>query len=102
MKINRIIYAAVAMTLAVACVQTPEVEFGVDASTIEIGPAGGVRKINVSSSGNWVVITDAPWISVSPANGRGTVECAVNVDSALVTDSRSAIVRIQNLETGDH
>lgn len=101
MKINRIIYAALAMTLAVACVDTPEVEFGVDASTIEIGPAGGVRNINVSSSGNWVVITDAPWISVSPANGRGTVECSVNVDSALVTDSRSAIVRIQNLETGE-
>lgn len=89
------------MSLVMACVPTPDVEFGVNATQIEVGPAGGSRQINVSSSCNWVAITEAPWISVSPANGRGTVECTVEVDSTLFTESRSAIVQIHNLDTDE-
>lgn len=53
MKINRIIIAFAAALMAVACVDpNPQIEFGVDTDNIAVGPEGGVRKINVSSSGN--------------------------------------------------
>ena len=48
--------------------------------------AGGSHKIKVSASGDWVATTDEPWNSISPANGRGTTECRILIDSAL-TDS---------------
>lgn len=101
MNISRNISIVVALLCAIACVPTPEVEFAVDTKQIEVGPAGGVRKVNVSSSDDWFASTSASWISVSPANGRGTVECSINIDSTLVTESRTATVRIQNLATDE-
>lgn len=103
MKINRIIIAIVAASMAVACVNpNPQIDFGVDTDNINIGPAGGIRKINVSSSGNWVAMTEAPWITVSPANGRGSVECSISIDSTLTVDQRTGSVRIHNLDTDEN
>ena len=102
MKMNRIIFAAAAVALAASCVPTPEIEFGIDTDKIEIGPAGGQKKINVSSSGNWVAMTESPWITVSPANGRGSVECSISIDSALVAEPRTGTVRIHNLDTDEN
>ena len=102
MKMNRIIFTAVAVALAASCVPTPEIEFGIDTDKIEIGPAGGQKKINVSSSGNWVAMTESPWITVSPANGRGSVECSISIDSALVAEPRTGTVRIHNLDTDEN
>jgi hypothetical protein len=69
MNIKRISTAFAAACLLAACVNpNPQIEFGVDTENINVGPAGGVHKINVSSSGNWVAMTESPWIAVSPAN----------------------------------
>lgn len=97
MNMKKIIYTALAAICAVACVQPEGIKFSVDTDTIEMGAAGGVHKINVSSADNWVATTEAPWITVSPANGRGSAECQVIVDSTLITDQREGYVRIQNL-----
>ena len=102
MKMNRIIFTAVAVALAASCVPTPEIEFGIDTDKIEIGPAGGHKKISVSSSGDWVAMTESPWITVSPANGRGSVECSISIDSALVAEPRTGTVRIHNLDTDEN
>ena len=40
-----------------------------------------------------------PWIAVSPANGRGTVECDFVIDSALTDKPREAVVSIRNIAT---
>ena len=40
-----------------------------------------------------------PWITVSPANGRGTVECEFIIDSALTAQPRQAVVSIRNIRT---
>ena len=97
---NRIIMTLAVAFAAVACVDpNPQIEFGVDTDNINIGAAGGVRKINISSSGNWVAMTESPWIAVSPANGRGSVECVISIDSTLVVEQRTGSVRIQNLDT---
>lgn len=103
-KIYRIIIAAA--FAAVSCVN-PEadlkfgVELGVEDGVIAVSPEGGSSKINVTSSGEWVVMTESPWISVSPANGRGSAECVVSVDSTLAFTKREGVVRIQSLSNSD-
>lgn len=96
-----ITFLSIAVFLTACVNPNPEEVFGVDADNIQIGPAGGKMEINVSSSGNWVAMTESPWISVSPANGRGSVECTVSIDSTLVVEQRIGVVRIHNLDTDE-
>lgn len=102
MKSRNIIILFALAFLAAACVNpNPDIPFDVDTDNIKIGPAGGTSEIKISSSGNWVAMTEAPWITVSPANGKGSVECTINVDSTLVVEQRSGTVRIHNLDTDE-
>lgn len=102
MNWKRIIIFSALAVLAASCVRPePEIDFGVDTDNIKMGPAGGKAAINVSSSGNWVAMTESPWITVSPANGRGSVECTVSIDSALTVEQRTGSVRIHNLDTDE-
>lgn len=98
MKIfNRLFIAAAAIMMIAACVDEQPLELSVDSTEILIGPDGGVRNVKVSASQKWVTTTAVPWITVSPANGVGTADCKVLIDSALV-DSREAIVRISSVD----
>ena len=81
--LNKIFIAIAIFSTIIACVNEPTVEFGVDTSKITIGPEGGVRTVKITSSEPWVASTQQPWITVSPANGRGTVECKIVIDSTL-------------------
>lgn len=72
------------------------VEFELDCNAFEIGAEGGERKIGIASQDGWTATTNEPWITVSPANGRGSVECRILVDSALTATPRQGVVRIQN------
>lgn len=105
MNLRNIIFTALAAVALFACVPTEEIIFGVDTGTedknITVGPEGGVKKITVSAQDEWVVMTEEPWIMVSPANGRGSFECEVNVDSTILTTSREGTIRIQNQKTGE-
>ena len=84
MKIyNKILIAFTLFAAVVACVPEADVELTIDVDRIEIGPAGGTRTLRVESSENWVASTEQPWITVSPANGRGTAQCKVIIDSTL-------------------
>lgn len=98
MKIKGLLFLAAFAAAAVSCVQPPVVEFGVDQTSFEMGPAGGTYSVNVTSSGSWVAITESPWITVSPANGRGSETCTVSVDSTLLFEQRTGVVRIQSLD----
>lgn len=98
MKIfNRLFIAAAAIMMIAACVDEQPLELSVDSTEILIGPDGGVRNVKVSASQKWVATTAVPWITVSPANGIGSADCNVLIDSALV-DSREAIVRISSVD----
>ena len=91
-----------ASALAVfSCKEPAPVDFNLDTDLIEIGPAGGVKTINVSSEDNWIATVQEPWITISPANGVGSIECRVIIDSALAVTQREAVVRIENLVTKD-
>lgn len=98
MKFNKIYILAALLCAAVACHQEPVVDFGVDEKTIAVGAEGGERTFNVSASGSWVAMTESPWITVSPANGRGSQACSIKVDSTLAFDQRTGVVRIQSLD----
>ena len=98
MKFNKIFFAAAVLLAAVSCKQNPEVEFNVDEKSIAVGAEGGERTFNVSAEGSWVAMTESPWITVSPANGRGSQECTIKVDSTLAFEQRTGVVRIQNLD----
>ena len=85
--------------VALACINacTPEVEIPLEADvdTIQIGPEGGIRKFQLSVSEDWEVMTNEPWVSFSPANGRGSEVCEVIIDSTLKYEQRDDIVRIR-------
>ena len=94
---------------SVSCLQ-PESElvFGVkdvdgvslENGTLTVGPEGGRRVITITSSEKWVAETQFPWITVSPANGVGSTDCEIIVDSALVAlESMQGAVRFKTMES---
>ena len=100
-KIYRIALINAALLSFIACVPETHVDFNLDADVIEIGPEGGVELVSISSEDKWVATVQEPWITVSPANGVGSVECRIIIDSALAVTSREAVVRIENQKTND-
>ena len=91
---------------AVSCINADsDLKFGVETGTednnMTVGPEGGVKTFNVTSSGEWVVMTESPWITVSPANGHGAAECTISIDSTLAFTQREGVVRIQSLSNSD-
>jgi hypothetical protein len=101
MKLFKSIIPAALVFAFASCVNEPEVDFGVDTGSetgvIEVGPEGGVHTIKISSPGDWVAMTQEPWMTISPANGKGSVECKVIIDSTLKVDTRMGVIRIQPL-----
>ena len=102
-----ILILAVAALAAVACTNDPGVvDFKTDINTIELGADGGVKRVHIQSNDEWVASVGMqsngdpnPWIAVSPANGRGSVECDFIIDSALTAEPRQAVVSIRNVVT---
>ena len=95
---------------SVSCLQ-PESElvFGVkdvdgvslENGTLTVGPEGGRRVVTITSSEKWVAETQFPWITVSPANGVGSTDCEIIIDSALVAlESRQGTVRFKTTGSG--
>ncbi len=76
--------------------------FELDENRIAVDADGGTRTVRISSGDEWIATTDAPWITVSPANGRGSVDCRLMIDSALLETPRQGIVRIQNQQTWEN
>ena len=99
MRLERIFVFLAAASIMAACVRTPEVEFGVDTDELYVPAEGGVRVVNLSIDGQWVASTSKPWITFSPANGKGSMECKVSIDSTLLFEKRRDTIRIQNVNT---
>ena len=78
-----------------------DVNTGCESGSIAMGPEGGVTSVSVTAPGDWVVVTEEPWISVSPANGRGSAVCEVKIDSTLTVADRKGYVRIMSLDNED-
>ena len=98
---NLKIYLIAALAAVVSCAPVQEVNFDVDQTNITVGAAGGERTFKVSSPGSWVAMTESPWITVSPANGNGSQNCTLMIDSTLVFSERKGVVRIQSLDSDE-
>lgn len=66
--------------------------FSLDKAEITIGAEGGTDMVLVQSSCKWVAIASEPWLMVSPANGIGSTECKIMIDTTLVNDIRTATI----------
>ena len=102
MKLRSIIFLSL-FTLAVAC-QTDKTDdqFTTEGIEFDVEAVGGTVNRVIKSNARWIASTDNAWITVSPANGRGTTEWKFIVDSALTTKPRRGVVRIENLDTWEH
>lgn len=99
-RIKRYIAAVAVLLLAVSCDRGGDVvDFEIDRTRIEVSEVGGTELIQLASGDDWIASTDNTWITVSPANGRGSIECKIIVDSALTASPRTGVVRIENTRT---
>ena len=102
-----ILVLAMAVFAVVACTNDPGIiDFKSDINSMDVEASGGVHKVRIQSSDEWVASVGMqsngdpnPWITVSPANGRGSVECDFIIDSALTAEPRQAVVSIRNVVT---
>ena len=96
--VNKIVIGlALCMGLTTACKDDDETGISggiaVDKEEIAIGAEGGTEKIAVTSSTNWIATSSKPWIAISPANGLGSAECNLEIDSTLENGTRQAEIR---------
>ena len=97
---NRVFIFLAAALIAVGCQTTKSDDtFTTEGIEFDVEAVGGTVCRTITSSSRWIASTDNAWITVSPANGRGTTECNFIIDSALTTTARRGVVRIQNLDT---
>lgn len=90
----------VSTALFAACGEdNTDLQFSTEGIEIDVDAAGGSVTRTITSTERWIASTDNAWITVSPANGRGTAECKFIIDSALTVTPRRGVVRIQNLAT---
>ena len=92
-------YISLMALLAIGCTEeeSPYKGFESDTTSIEsVAAEGGEHTIVIRSEEEWTALSDAPWIMVSPANGRGEVKCLIKVDSTLLNESRSSKVRFMS------
>ena len=64
-----------------------------DKSEIVFAAEGGTDVVLVESRDSWNIAVSEPWLSVSPASGQGAMACNVVVDSSLVDEVRTAVIR---------
>ncbi len=102
MKTKILIFALFALSL-VSCQKDIEIaNFALDKSELLVGPERSVEQVKVISPDQmWVAETSASWITVSPANGNGAVECEFIINTTQQSNSREANVRFSNSETGE-
>lgn len=97
---RRSAFISIIVLLFVSCQNETETVFDIDSKELLIGPEGGVRTLHVSASESWIATTESEWIAFSPANGKGSEECLVMVDSTLHTTGREGVVTIRTI-TGE-
>ncbi len=98
-RLNYILPLLAVVLLGACSKDDTTVDFQLDRNQIAAGPTGAKEYVQVNASEDWIASTDSPWITISPANGRGTTTCEFRIDSALTAQPRQGVVRIQNLAT---
>ena len=96
---NRLFILLSCMTLITVSCQEEyiPVDFDLDTKDIQIGADGGIKRVKIDSEGPWIANPTVPWITVSPTNGNGTIECDIKIDSSiLANETRKGVVRFES------
>ena len=93
MIMKQLRYILLGALFAFSCTTEHETAFSVSENQLVVAADGGEQTLRVTSASEWVAIASEPWVSVSPSNGYGSVDCAIRVDSSLVSTQREAFVR---------
>ena len=93
MIMKQLRYILLGALFAFSCTTELETAFSVSENQLVVAADGGEQTLRVTSASEWVAIASEPWVSVSPSNGYGSVDCAIRVDSSLVSTQREAFVR---------
>ena len=100
-NIIKITFSFIAAIVAFACTDKDGIadvgfSLGVyEDRAIEMNAAGGKDIVFVETNESWVATTNVPWITISPANGVGSMSCEGIVDSALENTDREAQIRFK-------
>lgn len=70
------------------------VGFALDKEEISIGNNGGTDHLAITTNQKWSVSTNQSWLTISPANGIGSTECTISVDSTVTSEHREAVIRV--------
>ena len=85
--------------LFTACSDKDDVDIpgglALDKDVIDVDTQGGTEQIAIAASQDWVANVDEPWLMLTPANGVGSVEGTIKVDSTLSSKSRSTEICFQ-------
>lgn len=95
-NIKTLAFACLGFGLSVltAC-EEKQVEFtGFDISTdkFHFAAEGGSENFHISSDNEWTVESNAEWCLVTPANGIGSVDCQILVDTSYLYKEREAVL----------
>lgn len=89
------------MALVACNPEKEDLNFVAGTNELSFAAEGGRQVVAVTSKGEWLASSGQPWITISPANGRGVGKCQVIVDSTLVFTEREGRVNLRNLETDE-
>lgn len=69
--------------------------------SLVLDPAGGQEFISVTSSGDWLVRSDASWLKASPSSGKASgdaVRVSLTYDANTGTEARTAVLTVKTLK----
>lgn len=93
LKIALGIFASITLLSACGDDDAPVItELTLAKEDVTLGAEGGVETVNVSSPTKWVAKVSVPWLKISPANGLGSTDCEIKVDTTLTNTVREGIV----------
>ena len=98
MKTYGIIILCAAGMLASCAKPVPETGFSVGERELAFEAVGGRKTVEITAEGEWIASSGEPWITISPANGRGSGRCEVIIDSTLVLSERTGRVNIRKID----
>lgn len=84
----------VGMSILASCEEKQEVFTGFDisAEAFHFSAEGGSADFQISSDNEWTVESSAEWCMVTPANGIGSMDCQVLVDTSYLYKEREAVL----------
>lgn len=92
------LYLVAILVAATGCSKDDDAAgFAVDKTDITMDAQGGTESVSLTSDAEWTATTNVPWLSVTPANGNGSTQITIRVDTTLTHDAREADIRLATL-----